>query len=77
MESSNKTKKQAFVYCLVTEACLNVLERSLSLIVSLEGAFTNITVNRFLIYSYFITSGIFLITLILWIVKRFGGVSAI
>ena len=28
--------------------------------------------NRFLIYSYFITSGIFLIMLILWIVKRFG-----
>ena len=25
-----------------------------------------------LIYSYFITSGIFLIILILWIVKRFG-----
>ena len=34
--------------------------------------FINKTANRFLIYSYFITSGIFLIILILWIVKRFG-----
>ena len=32
----------------------------------------NKTANRFLIYSYFITSGIFLIILILWFVKRFG-----
>ena len=32
----------------------------------------NKTANRFLIYSYFTTSGIFLIILILWIVKRFG-----
>jgi len=29
-------------------------------------------VNKFLTYSYFIISGIFLIILILWIVKRFG-----
>ena len=34
--------------------------------------FINKSANRFLIYSYFITSGIFLIILILWIVKRFG-----
>ena len=32
----------------------------------------NKTANRFLIYSYFTTSGIFLIILILRIVKRFG-----
>ena len=34
--------------------------------------FINKSANRFLIYSYFITSGIFLIILILLIVKRFG-----
>ena len=36
--------------------------------------FINMTVNRFLTYSYFITSGIFLIIfiLLLRIVKRFG-----
>ena len=34
--------------------------------------FINKTANRFLIYSYFITSGIFLIILMLWIVKHFG-----
>ena len=42
-------------------------------IVVLEFIFSIIkTANRFLIYSYFITSGIFLIILILRIVKRFG-----
>jgi len=29
-------------------------------------------INGYLIYSFFITSRIFLITLILWIAKRFG-----
>lgn len=32
MESSNKTTKQAFVYCSVTEGSLNVLERNLNLL---------------------------------------------
>ena len=43
-----------------------------SLLCSLLIIFINKSANRFLIYSYFITSGIFLIILILWIVKRFG-----
>ena len=38
----------------------------------IDWCIINKTPNRFLIYSYFITSGIFLIILILWIVKHFG-----
>ena len=39
-------------------------------LIILNRIYSDIFIN--LIYSYFITSGIFSIILILWIVKRFG-----
>ena len=39
-------------------------------LIILNRIYCDIFIN--LIYSYFITSGIFLFILILWIVKRFG-----